>query len=512
MNKNKLYTAFLIAVALVTGSCLQASTHTVDSLLQVYQGELEHANVYIVRHQGRIDSLRALRPMIPEVQLAIAREYLHFQSDSARAWYIRLQETHNESVRTQAFIELIQLLSTAGYYANAFALMDAPDRPSISNPEGYRRAWVLYSEAASTALMPNAGVEQWEKLAGQYYDSLLIALEKDTVNPTESRLWLGIYRASDAQDWNTALDLSRQLISLATPDEQQYAILAKKHAILYEKAGDADRRLEWLIRSAITDVRCGITDNGSSRLIAKDCYERGNLALANIINDYTLTNASYYNAPTRFVQTYAMGHAINNEYERLLHRYSLNLTVALSSLAILLLILALTTFYIFVQYRELHTLNARLQATNIQLKAANHIKEQYICRYLEVYSDYIRRLTSMARRAGEKNPSAFMDREMQAFYHSFDDTFLSLYGNFVSQFNALLKPEARLTPKSGELMTIEMRIFALILLGIDSSTKIAELLCYSHKTISNYRTKIKNNALGNRDDFERQIRSMATIY
>ena len=61
-------------------------------------------------------------------------------------------------------------------------------------------------------------------------------------------------------------------------------------------------------------------------------------------------------------------------------------------------------------------------------------------------------------------------------------------------------------------MTVEMRIFALILLGIDSSAKIAELLCYSPNTISNYRVKIKNNALGNRDDFEPKIRSLAARY
>ena len=198
-----------------------------------------------------------------------------------------------------------------------------------------------------------------------------------------------------------------------------------------------------------------------------------------------------------------------------------NLTDAFAAVATVfaLVIVAVVTLYAFRQNKRLHNLNREMQqfneqqqAVNRQLKAANKVKEQYICRYLEVYNDYIRRLTTMARKAGEKDSSAFMDREMENFYRSFDDTFLSLYGNFVQDFNALLKPEARLTPKPGERMTVEMRIFALILLGIDSSARIAELLCYSPNTISNYRVKIKNNALGNRDDFERQIRSLATRY
>ncbi len=96
----------------------------------------------------------------------------------------------------------------------------------------------------------------------------------------------------------------------------------------------------------------------------------------------------------------------------------------------------------------------------------------------------------MARKAGEKDSAAFMDREMENFYRSFDYTFLSLYGAFVQEFNALLKPEAHITPKPGERMTVEMRIFALILLGINSSVKM------------------KNAALGNRDTFEERVRNI----
>ena len=146
------------------------------------------------------------------------------------------------------------------------------------------------------------------------------------------------------------------------------------------------------------------------------------------------------------------------------------------------------------------------------MKEADKVKEQYICRYLEVYSDYIRRLTTIARKAGEKDSAAFMDREMENFYRSFDDTFLSLYGSFVQDFNALLKPELRITPKPGERMTVELRIFALILLGITSSAKIADLLCYSPNTISNYRVKMKNGALGDRDTFEQRVQQIRNSF
>ena len=202
----------------------------------------------------------------------------------------------------------------------------------------------------------------------------------------------------------------------------------------------------------------------------------------------------------------------SSRYEHEHRQAAIRLLIALISLAVVLVLLGFGVIYTLRQNKKLHQLNAQLSAINAQLKEADKVKEQYICRYLEVYSDYIRRLTTMARKAGEKDSAAFMDREMENFYRSFDDTFLSLYGSFVHDFNALLKPELRITPKPGERMTVELRIFALILLGITSSAKIADLLCYSPNTISNYRVKMKNGALGDRDTFEQRVQQIRNSF
>ena len=155
--------------------------------------------------------------------------------------------------------------------------------------------------------------------------------------------------------------------------------------------------------------------------------------------------------------------------------------------------------------RELHTLNAQLRSLNSQLEESNMVKEQYICRYLEVYSDMIDKMGRMARKT-EKNPDAFIRKEMMSFYRDFDQTFLSLYPTFVNDFNALLKPETRIIPKQGDILTTELRIFALVRLGIDASAKIAQLLHYAPNTIYNYRAQIRNAAISGKDDFERQVR------
>lgn len=490
-----------------------AAVSTLDSLLNVFEDEVAHSSDYIERRQDFLETLCASKPMTPELQLRIAHEYQHFQSDSSRAWYLKLQQA-DEPIRTQAFIGFVSLLASAGHHGTAVAYLQREGVPSINSSEGYKMAWLLYKEVAATTPIP-AFQEEANMMVQQYYDSMMVALEREAPSSQETALWLELYRASDRNDWEKAIEYSGRLLSRYSPNEHMYAILAYGHAMLYESAGEMTKRKEWLVRSAITDVRCGITDNGSSWMVAQDCYDAGDLKRAYCFSDYSLTNATFFNAPTRYIQNFTPGHLIASKYEYEMRRSSIGMAIMLGLLAIALIAMVGAVVFSLRQNKRLHALNRQLSSINHQLKTLNKqlkesdkVKEQYICRYLEVYSDYIRRLTTMARKAGEKDPTAFMDREMDNFYRSFDDTFLSLYGTFVQDFNALLKPEVRPTPKPGERMTVEMRIFALILLGITSSAKIAELLCYSPNTISNYRVKMKNGSLGDRDTFEQRVQQI----
>ena len=501
----------LLIIALAIAGYAQAKTvSTLDSLLTVLEHEIENSPTYIAREENFIRSLCASKPMTPELQLRIAREYQHFQSDSSLVWYQKLKHTEGP-IRTVAFIGLVQLLAYTGHYSDAIALMNDQNAPALEGADGYKMAWLLYDEVKSKAQTSLLYQEAQEK-ADHYYALMMEALVREAQESEESRLWLAQYRASEQGDWESALAYNEQLLNRYSPDDHMYAILAYGQAMLYEHAGDSLLRKEWLVRAAITDVRRGITDNGASWIVAQDCFDAGDLQHAYCINDYSLENATFFNAPARFIQNFSYGHLIASQHEYKLRSFFLITTIFSILLGIMLMVLAVAVIYSFRQNKRLHSLNDEMSSMNNELRTINHqlkeadkVKEQYICRYLEVYSDYIRRLTTMARKAGEKDPTAFMDREMENFYRSFDDTFLSLYGTFVQDFNALLKPEMRITPKPGERMSIEMRIFALILLGITSSAKIAELLCYSPNTISNYRVKMKNGALGDRDTFEQRV-------
>lgn len=167
---------------------------------------------------------------------------------------------------------------------------------------------------------------------------------------------------------------------------------------------------------------------------------------------------------------------------------------------------------------ELHCSNNMLKEANRSIAENSRLKEAYIGRYMDQCSLYIEKIDEYRRQLGKLaaagnvqdlykslKSSKFIDKELQDFYAGFDDTFLQLFPTFVDDFNALLMPEEHIIPKQGERMNTELRIFALIRLGITDSVKIAHFLRYSVTTIYNYRTRVRNKAAGSREELEKRV-------
>lgn len=168
--------------------------------------------------------------------------------------------------------------------------------------------------------------------------------------------------------------------------------------------------------------------------------------------------------------------------------------------------------------------NKQLKEVNIQLSESNHIKEEYIAHFFDLCSTYITKLEDYRKSLNKKaannqlddlfktlKSTAFVDNELEELYKNFDNIFLSLYPTFVEDFNTLLISEEQIVLKPGELLNTELRIFALIRLGITDSVKIASFLRYSLSTIYNYRTKARNKAAVSRDEFENLVMKIGII-
>ena len=170
---------------------------------------------------------------------------------------------------------------------------------------------------------------------------------------------------------------------------------------------------------------------------------------------------------------------------------------------------------------RLNKANAELKEAYLKIEENSRLKEAYIGKYMDqcmmqidsidTYRKSLLKLATSGKNEELKNrlkATDTVDDRLKGFYQNFDNTFLDLFPNFVDDFNALLLPEEAIQPKRKGTLNTELRIFALIRLGITDSDKIARFLRYSVTTIYNYRTKVRNKARGDRSLLEEAVRTL----
>ena len=302
---------------------------------------------------------------------------------------------------------------------------------------------------------------------------------------------------------------------------------------------------KYIILSALSDIKSGIKDQASLWTLADILYKEGDINRAYNYICFSWEESQIYNARLRVEQISKVLSVINNTYQLESERKSRQLRFYLILISVLSLFLLVSIVYIYKQMRslaiarnnlevankqlnglnhELSEMNGCLKDFNFRLSESNHVKEEYIGRFMTLCSTYIDKLEAYRRMVNKKlqsgqsaelykitRASNITEEELKEFYQNFDTTFLFLYPDFVAEFNALLVDEEHIVLKKGELLNTELRIFALIRLGISDSSKIAEFLRYSVNTIYNYRAKVKNKAKISRDDFESQVMQIGSF-
>ena len=171
---------------------------------------------------------------------------------------------------------------------------------------------------------------------------------------------------------------------------------------------------------------------------------------------------------------------------------------------------------------KLQLANEELEVKNLKLQDLNRTTKQYAGLFMEycssaisAFQHYQRSLQVKTVHGGNRTEllkkiesTEVTDRLLSNFYAKFDEAILNIFPAFIDKFNALLKPEEQIILRPGELLNTELRLFALIRIGIDDSSKIAEFLRCSIATIYTYRSKMRKKAL-NPDYFENEVRNMA---
>ena len=344
----------------------------------------------------------------------------------------------------------------------------------------------------------------------------------------------------EVSDMENTRKHARAMLDVSSENSREYAEAAYYYAYTFN---EPEEKEDWLIRSAIADIMCGTRDYSSLNDLSGLMFRNGDIERAfRYAADHCMVDALYFNGKLRPWQITRLFPEIESAYQEKHQRQNrITLTLLLCLAVLFSIMLVLVGFLYRRQHiieavrgklqdsymeidnrnRELEEINSRLVKLNARIQESDKVKQEYIGLFLGMVSDNISTFSKYRMRVlkyiRQGNTKAItdeieqqepIDNDILEFYKMFDQAFISIYPDFVEKFNNLLADGAEIVPKGDDILTPELRIFALIKLGITDSSRIASLLHYSANTIYNYRAKTKNRARGSRDSFEDAVRNI----
>lgn len=462
--------------------------------------------------------------------------YESFQADSSLSvlrQFEALPEYKTDN-KFQAYIEIskARTYGVMGLYTDANECLQKIDPDSLDDRgrlNYFNALHALYGWMADFTeySQPNIASNLRDR-AASLHDSILM-LEPIEQNRT-------IIRTNKMYDYGQYKECIDTLLHYLNEwDTMQEIFAYSRLAQAYEKIGDINKTIHYLALTSLGDLKNGNTEYMALPLLAEYLFTTGDDERAYRYLLCAMEDATYCNAGLRTIESSKIFPIINEarkESEQRQHNRNSIIQIILIFWGVMLTagIWGLRRQHKRLQHvrQALSETNNSLKLSNMQLQSANKklietdkMKEEYLLEYLsrsrkylasmESFQNHLYRLFQthqMDELSKQLRSTQVMSREQADFYTDFDEAFINLYPNFIHDFNELLIPEARIEPKRGEILSTELRIFALIRLGETDSNKIAKFLGYSLTTIYNYRSRVRNNALGDKDKFEDMVMAL----
>lgn len=531
------------------GISLAVRGSNVDSLIKELDDAIAKRPQYVLQKEKHLEELKEKlqNEKNPrnrfELLGELYTEYNFFNTDSVLMIVKERQKLAKELddvvSNIHATLNWVEVLSTTGMFKEALDCMVSVDRENIPDfllPYYYHLYRTIYGYMSDYAV-DDTQKKYYDRLTDTYRDSILL------VNDPKSSTHIVVLadKLNEAGEMDKAISLVEQsfLVNPHNFSEHEQAIITYTLSESYRLKGETEKQKEYLLQSAIADMTTATMEYVSLRNLAVILYQEDDIDRAYSYLKMCMEDASNSNTRLRMVEIQKIFPVINDVYQENKMAQQKKLKVMLLLISLLSIVLICSLFYLKRQmkklaaarkqvvdaneqltklYEELSVINKKLKDTNHSIVETTYLKETYIGRYMDQCSAYIEKMDAyrkslskialtgkMADLVSKIKSSQFIDDELKSFYANFDDTFLSLFPTFVEDFNELLIESERVVLKPNERMNTELRIFALVRLGITDSVKIAQFLRYSVSTIYNYRTKARNKALGNRDDFEKKV-------
>lgn len=516
---------------------------SLDSLLDVLDKTVENYQLYANQKEQKLTGLYIhLIQSTSEEQTyliygQLLDEYYKYKSDSALK-YAQLKLKQAEKLNdikklNESRLDMALQWCLSGMYKESFDILQSIDKDAV--PGLKARYFDIYRTVMG--YMSDFAVDQekkkYNKQMDAFRDSLVLLSDPKSSGYFIDRTYVLVNQHKED------LALKQLRAHYQTINEKRdKAYVAYTISVLYKRKYNRQQEKYWLAVSAINDLQSNNKEYLSLRLLAYILYEEGDIDRSYKYIRRALDDALFCNSRTSAFGISRMLPFIDMAYQAQAKARQRQLEALLISISFLSIFLIIIAFALYKQLRklaiarkelsaandELNRTNRRVKEVNQSLQESNTVKEEYIGRYVDQCSIYIdklddyRRMLNKAATAGKIDDlmrtiksKQFIDEELKAFYDNFDNTFIQLYPSFVADFTALLTDNDYIQLKPGQLLNTELRVYALMRLGITDVAKMSGFLRCSASTIYNYRHKIKGKTAFIREEFEEKVMQIGSV-
>ena len=533
---------FILLLVLLAGLSCSKKDQMIEPVLKELDETIDNRQLFENEKQESIARLK--RDLLEtrdahkrtEIYCSLFDEYKNYQYDSAFVYAkliekSALQESGEVEYRAKAQVALLHCFKSVGFFNEAVDVIRAFDPKGVPAPICAE----FYSLGAATWQNLSSFVSGTEALASKYDEEKLACYDKVLEYAAPDSYLYGYANLDKMliENYSDSLAISARDAFIVTNDWDdhqkavQYSILSEA----YNKVQRYDEAVYYRALSAILDIRSCTHETTSAKVLAGHMYARGDIDRAFKYIQQAQYDAEFYNTRLRKAEINTILPVIENGRYNWLNNQRLLLFVILFVIAgllaltvVLLLVLRSRNKVLAQTHADLAEKTNLLELSNLslteaiaKLREANEIKDQYIIQSLYGNTVFVNEVNDAVNEAVRDITLKRPDEARSTLYHigikkerariaaSFDTAFLKLFPNWLDEFNSLFPKESEIRLAEDGTMPMDVRIFALMRLGIDNATEVAEYLNLSVDTVYVYKARLKAKALVGKDEFDSRI-------
>ena len=446
------------------------------------------------------------------ISFRLSECYRLFNTDSAMRYASNAREIAmrlDDSHRLKTDILLVKVLSTAGIFTQAQYLFNLVGEKNMT-PDIKLDYWmagrILYSYMRTYVDGQDHFHELYTRQYFQFDDSLIRHLPANNL----FREFIISERLVNEGNYRSAQQHLERLLQKISPGDNLYSMATFQLAEVYKNQSKETQYATLLAQSAVCDIKACVKEGLALPALAYWLYENGELNEAFAYINFALEDAMNGNARMRMVSVAQMVPIIDEAYREKINSSRDEMMIYFLLVTFLLIISAILLFILLRQSR-------RSRANAKKLAETKRRQDSYIGNFIGLYSSYADRLDRLTKLVSLKlstgqtaelkkmiDSGKFVDEDNDDVFKIFDHAFLDIYPDFITHINMLLRPEEQIVVKNPGTLTPELRIYALVKLGVNESNRIAQILHYSTNTVYAYRNRMRNKAIS-RDSFDSDV-------